>query len=239
MLNTFNGISGLFENKYTDNNTTCAINETNNIIDVSQNNTNNVGSLSFKKVTKLEVKPLSKLSFNNNLSAVKSLIKNECIKKIGDYLFKDNLKYFLMYAMKHNIKENGFKQKYQADYFKYMQSINLDDSSIMEPVNYLVLAIELNVGIQAIRTLLINGENPNINSKTFDITPLIQAIEKSDTQIVELLLDFKADPDLIGSITKPYTPLKTALYKPEIFQLLLENGIDRLYTYSSKRCIYT
>ncbi len=230
MLNMFSGISGLFENKYTDNNRACTINKTSNSIGASQNNTNNANPLIFKKVTKLEVEPLNKLPIDNNLSKVKSLIENECIKKIGDYLFKNNLKYFLMYAIKHNIKENDFKQNYQAAYFEYMKCIDLDNSPMMEPVNYLVLAIELNIDLQSIRTLLINGEKPNRNSKTFDATPLIQAIEKSDAQLVKLLLDFKANPELIGSTTKPYTPLKTALYKPEIFQLLLENGVDRLYT---------
>lgn len=62
----------------------------------------------------------------------------------------------------------------------------------------------------------------NVINQAYSSTPLSEACEKGYEEIVELLLDSGANPDLSGGIT----PLSYAVHHPKILQLLLARGAN-------------
>ncbi len=79
-----------------------------------------------------------------------------------------------------------------------------------------------------IRLLLNHGADPNLHSKE-DMTPLHRAVQVNDTAIVQLLLDYDANPNLYRTKNQR-TALHEALYvdspNPIIVKMLLDAGAD-------------
>lgn len=72
---------------------------------------------------------------------------------------------------------------------------------------------------QIVETLLIAGANPNQKTRNGK-TPLIEALTMHRVDLVRLLLDHGANPNLAG----PKHPLWPATYLPEALKLLIERG---------------
>ena len=106
-------------------------------------------------------------------------------------------------------------------------------------INYLSLAIECNADINLIEKLLQCGWHPDTRFNIWETPPLHIAIEKKNITIVKMLLDFKANPNIIENSMNFVTPLSVATLIDDrnFFELLISYGAD--VNFKIKQNFYT
>ncbi|KAF2865905.1 ankyrin repeat-containing domain protein [Massariosphaeria phaeospora] len=89
----------------------------------------------------------------------------------------------------------------------------------------MIRAMNQTASTQLVELLLTSGADPNAKSGE-GATPLFQAIQANRVDLMTVLLDHKANPNLPG----PKHPLWPSTYKPKALQLLLARGADHKKT---------